>query len=261
MPAIWEECDAVEELTNTWADQRDEVYDLIEAYQELTREIQAAMQAAAMAESRSNTTTSAPPSTTNSNQGTPSGDSSSEAAALAAEAQEIVTKVHNGQIKQTNAGWKPSARSAGYSDEAISIAQKAFNDSKAGGGYSYYYDEALKLAGSYDTGGYTGEWGPEGRLAILHQKELVLNANQTEKFFNLANKLTDISSKIDQNAISSTQGLSSLLSQMLINSGGQTLEQRVHIEASFPNVSDKTQIEEAFGNLINLASQYANRKF
>lgn len=48
---------------------------------------------------------------------------------------------------------------------------------------------------------------------------------------------------------------------MLINSGGQTLEQRVHIEASFPNVSDKTQIEEAFGNLINLASQYANRKF
>ena len=28
---------------------------------------------------------------------------------------------------------------------------------------------------SFDTGGYTGVWGPEGRLAMLHQKELVLN--------------------------------------------------------------------------------------
>jgi hypothetical protein len=26
------------------------------------------------------------------------------------------------------------------------------------------------------TGGYTGEWGPEGKLAILHEKEIVLNA-------------------------------------------------------------------------------------
>jgi hypothetical protein len=32
----------------------------------------------------------------------------------------------------------------------------------------------------YDTGGYTGEWGPEGRLAMLHQKEIVLNARDTE---------------------------------------------------------------------------------
>jgi hypothetical protein len=38
------------------------------------------------------------------------------------------------------------------------------------------------------------------------------------------------------------------------------LEQNVHIEASFPNATDHNEIEEAFNNLVNLASQYANRK-
>jgi hypothetical protein len=32
----------------------------------------------------------------------------------------------------------------------------------------------------FKTGGYTGSWGPEGRLAVLHQKELVLNAADTQ---------------------------------------------------------------------------------
>ena len=38
------------------------------------------------------------------------------------------------------------------------------------------------------------------------------------------------------------------------------IEQSVHIEASFPGVSERSEIEEAFNNLINQASQYANRK-
>ena len=40
----------------------------------------------------------------------------------------------------------------------------------------------------------------------------------------------------------------------------QTIEQSVHIEASFPGVQDRLEIEEAFNTLINKASQYANRK-
>jgi hypothetical protein len=31
----------------------------------------------------------------------------------------------------------------------------------------------------YDTGGYTGEWGAEGRMAMLHEKEIVLNKTDT----------------------------------------------------------------------------------
>jgi hypothetical protein len=41
---------------------------------------------------------------------------------------------------------------------------------------------------------------------------------------------------------------------------GEALEQQVHIEASFPGVQDRNEIEEAFNNLVNRASQYANRK-
>jgi len=32
------------------------------------------------------------------------------------------------------------------------------------------------------TGGYTGAWGPEGRMAILDEKELVLNKDDTKNF-------------------------------------------------------------------------------
>ena len=32
---------------------------------------------------------------------------------------------------------------------------------------------------TFDTCGYTGEWGTDGRLAVLHQKELVLNQEDT----------------------------------------------------------------------------------
>lgn len=48
---------------------------------------------------------------------------------------------------------------------------------------------------SFDTGGYTGDFGKEGRLAILHQKELVLNQNDTQKFF----KALKIASDINRN--------------------------------------------------------------
>jgi hypothetical protein len=48
----------------------------------------------------------------------------------------------------------------------------------------------------YDTGGYTGAWGPEGRLAVLHQKEMVLNAQDTENFLLATNILRDIVNKI-----------------------------------------------------------------
>jgi hypothetical protein len=38
------------------------------------------------------------------------------------------------------------------------------------------------------------------------------------------------------------------------------MEQNVHIEASFPGVVDRNEIEEAFNNLVNKASQYAHRQ-
>ena len=112
---------------------------------------------------------------------------------------------------------------------------------------------------SFDTGGYTGTWGPEGKLAWLHQKELVLNAADTENILASVGILRQIANTIDLNALTSAGGFISLMSSG-ISGNKETLQQEVHIEASFPAVTDKNQIEDAFTDLVNLAAQYANRK-
>lgn len=111
----------------------------------------------------------------------------------------------------------------------------------------------------FDTGGYTGAWGSEGRLAYLHQKELVLNAEDTVNMLTSVGILRQIASIIDLNALASAGGFISLMSSGVGGNQGM-LQQEVHIEASFPAVTDKNQIEEAFGDLVNLAAQYANRR-
>ena len=147
----------------------------------------------------------------------------------------------------------------GYSDEAITLALKAFNDSKAGGGYSYYYDKALELAQSYDTGGYTGEWGPAGKIAMLHEKELVLNAEDTKNFLSATGILREISQMLDRDALIASLGAINLRAMTLNSPADQVLQQEVTIHANFPNVTDHNEIEIAIDNLINAASQHAYR--
>jgi hypothetical protein len=50
---------------------------------------------------------------------------------------------------------------------------------------------------AYDTGGYTGQWGPEGKLAMLHEKEMVLNADDTENLLSIISFVRDLVGKID----------------------------------------------------------------
>lgn len=110
---------------------------------------------------------------------------------------------------------------------------------------------------TFDTGGYTGEWGTDGRLAVLHQKELVLNQEDTAN-------ILDAVSLIRQMTLGTAQlsnGLGAIgagLSNFNINPA--SMDQNVNISASFPNVRDRYEIEEAFNNLVNKASQYAFRE-
>lgn len=112
-------------------------------------------------------------------------------------------------------------------------------------------------AGTFDTGGYTGAWGAEGRAAILHEKELVLNQQDTRNIL----AAVDIARQLE-NALSA-----SLLERIVdlmthnyterLNELRQTaeLKQDVHITAEFPNATDRNEIEAAFDELINLATQ------
>jgi len=52
--------------------------------------------------------------------------------------------------------------------------------------------------------------------------------------------------------------LPSMLSGLISSQSNQNLNQKVSIEAHFPNVTNHFEIEEAFNNLINQASQYVN---
>lgn len=111
----------------------------------------------------------------------------------------------------------------------------------------------------YDTGGYTGSWGStEGRVALLHEKELVLNKEDTKNLLdtveimrNLTNSLG--SSILKQMASMSRTGVNGMV-------GGEVLEQEVHIDAQFPNVRDSHEIENALNNLVNAAAQRANKR-
>lgn len=115
----------------------------------------------------------------------------------------------------------------------------------------------LATASQYDTGGYTGSWGNEGRWALLHEKELVLNKNDTSNLLTTITLLHDLMARLDQ---ASAWSALKDLTPASAATATEVLEQNVHIEASFPNAVDHNEIEQAFENIVNLASQYANRK-
>lgn len=108
----------------------------------------------------------------------------------------------------------------------------------------------------FDTGGYTGTWGKTGKLAMLHEKELVLNQEDTKNILNAVQvnrKIADLMNNIQNNNLASQ-----LLSKF--NDHTEKLDQNVTITAHFPNVSSSIEIEKAFDNLTNRASQYALRR-
>lgn len=126
-----------------------------------------------------------------------------------------------------------------------------------------------------DTGGYTGNWNSkEGKIGILHQKELVLNAYDTENFLeaikiiermlaqntlaaqvkaSLLDKELSIEEIVQQNA-----ALVSVL--QLQAKQGEILKQIVNVNANFPNATDVAEIIKAFEDLTNQMTQYAYSK-
>ena len=166
----------------------------------------------------------------------------------------------------SNSGWGTgSTRQSRLKEKGVTGAQAYINAHADNGDiYRQWQGKESQLKkyfyGSFDTGGYTGEWGDDsGRFAMLHQKEIVLNADDTENFLKTVEMVRQISEMIDLNAMSSAGGLNSLFAATSSNLA-QTLQQEVTIHAEFPNATDKDQITEAFSDLINLASQYASRQ-
>jgi hypothetical protein len=127
----------------------------------------------------------------------------------------------------------------------------------------YFTHENLSALG-FNTGGYTGEWtngDTDGRLALLHQKELVLNREDTANIL----KAVDILRTLDSNVLSRIASMVETVTSAVINDmqrETETLQQEVKIDAHFPNVSSANEIQEAFNQLITEIGQqmYRNKK-
>jgi len=105
---------------------------------------------------------------------------------------------------------------------------------------------------SFGTGGYTGEWGTDGRLALLHEKELVLNPEDTKNILDVVELTKAVIKSIDLVNTINSHDLSALKSSTLTEMTGK-IEQDVHITAEFPNATDREEIKAAFDDIINEA--------
>lgn len=147
----------------------------------------------------------------------------------------------------------------GWFDALVNVAMPGglIGNIVTGGGVSDSLWEGIQNLFGFDTGGYTGDWNDsKGRLAVLHEKELVLNKDDTENILSTVDIVRGISDSISDNlsalAASQTPILSNPLPQ---EKEPDTLQQEVHITAEFPNATDKDEIMAAFNNLVNVASQ------
>lgn len=115
----------------------------------------------------------------------------------------------------------------------------------------------------YDTGGYTGNWNSsQGKLAMLHEKELVLNKEDTKNILGTVELVRKLSQKIDLNAQTARYAFNyhPIINNPKLTDRELQVNQTVSITAEFPNAQNRTEIEEAFTTLINQASQFANQK-
>lgn len=133
------------------------------------------------------------------------------------------------------------------------------------------WNDALdKLKKNYGlaTGGYTGTF-EDAKLAFLHEKELVLNKEDTENILAAVQAVRTIGSdlfksiekSLDGNVVAAMNLMGQRLNPVSTMPTEGTIEQTVHIDkVEFPNVTSRSEIEEAFVSLTNDAAQWTRRK-
>lgn len=245
VPAISQEIQAVRNATEAYARQRQEIMSLISYYEQLINKIQEAIAAQAAMDSST------------------SSDSSSDddfdvsidysarmyAAWKAGNTEQYAKEKANREKKIQLTG-----NNYGVTTERLDrFIRAGYGPNEQG----YFTDKWLDDHG-FRTGGYTGSWGDSGKWAMLHEKELVLNKEDTQNMLSSIKMVREIASEIDLRSRYTTMPINPIYSTF--GTGNDILEQQVHIDASFPNVTDRNEIQEAFNTLINVASQYANRK-
>lgn len=244
IPALESELSSVRSATEAWAQHRQQLLDTIRAYEELLDAIQATLRAQSGFGSGSSSGNDS--------------DWSKDMGNVAYGSDDYYKYMQNREDK-INGGYDVGAATNARVD---AFYRKGLTLPITRNGQTYRYftdipDSVWKQLVGFRSGGYTGTWNDDGKLAFLHQKELVLNADDTENMLASIQLVRQIAKQLDFNS----QQISTLSSSgFTVSSQNGTLEQNVRIEANFPNATDRYEIQEAFNTLVNVASQYANRK-
>ena len=248
IPAIGREIDAVREQTDAYANQRAELLALIATYERYLALLNQQIAGASSGDTDFSFLAA---------QAFVSGDSEGVSSNLNSRGDKAVVGVNTSVSNErlTNVFAAASGNSS-YTKKQQEDAKNLIN--KVAEGNTKFTDKTVSAIG-FKTGGYTGTWGPEGKLAVLHEKELILNQDDTQNILSTVSLIRELVNMIDAQAASAS--LFNLISTPSPNPSANTLEQKVEITAEFPNVNDRYEIEEAFNNLVNRASQYANKAF
>lgn len=166
--------------------------------------------------------------------------------------------------------------------EELQKQNTIINQNKAfKGTNSSYKNKTIVLSGkAFDTGGYTGEWtngSKDGRLAVLHQKELVLNEADTTNILTAVQSVRDLVkgstvgnfSGIAESIASMAQaqvqtlaqvgsGMLQAIASMVNNSNSEVQNYRnMTVNADFSGVRSADAIYQALMELDNYGVQQA----
>lgn len=162
--------------------------------------------------------------------------------------------------------WGSSPSGDWYSGKANAVRISSFSRQSGYGPYNVHLETAsggwlgwVKESQLFDTGGYTGKWTDgnkreNGKLAFLHQKELVLNAEDTQNILAAVDIVRQIGVGLRNSAMNVKD-----ISGKNFSAIGETIEQRVEITATFPNATDADDIRQAIIGLADKAYQYSHR--
>lgn len=278
---MWDQIDAIQDLSQYYLDLADSVYEYIEALRDLARETAQTM------ENEANRTDDLPSATvpdrtdtdnsSNTGGNGPEGGGNQGSSGGTISHSDMVQLVYDiGRGVYDNNPVRRKQVEAKYPG-AYSQAQSILNRAIAQDEYNYRHNrtawrktiEKLVSAAGFDTGGYTGEFD-NAKLAFLHEKELVLNQEDTKNILSAVSAMralgpefiASIESALDNNALSAKGLMASRLgNNTQVAPANDTIEQRVTIEhVEFPNVTSSDEIQDALRSLVDDAAQWANRR-
>lgn len=270
IPTLEDELEAVCDMTNLWLSHRDALYETLQAYEELQQGAQNTISSAAGVQPGGILPNI--PEEYQADIGAIMAAYLQQGGSINDDLFQQLWNKRNEKVEWLAAHGYSSSYWGSYGEETI----KGFEELVSGGGDQDWYDyaanmytieqirEFLKQMGlpAFKSGGYTGEWGPSGRLAIIHEKELILNQDDTNSLINIIRDYGKLkSTNMDVLNLSFNDIITkfkSIINKINLNDQNQVAAQQVSIEASFPNVSVASEIEDAFNDLLNRAAQYAS---